>query len=93
MKFGAITIGLLLAAGLSLSASAAPTMALTESPMIEQAASPNQHAPAAELCNQNDPNRLSDWLDRPGSPCRPCVSSNESITSTYAISEVSPYCQ
>ena len=94
MKFGAIIIGLLLAADLSLSASAAPTMALTESPMIQQVtAPPNEHSSAAEVCNENDPNQLSDWRDRPDNPCRPCVSGDESITSTYAISEVRPYCQ
>jgi hypothetical protein len=94
MRLGAIIISLHLAAGLSLSASAAPTMALTESPMIQQvAAPPNEHSPAAEVCNENDPNQLSDWRDRPDNPCLPCVSGDESITSTYAISEVRPYCQ
>jgi len=94
MKFAAIIIGLLLAADLSLSAFSAPTMALTESPMIRQvAAPPNQHAPVAEVCNENDPNQLFDWRDRPGNPCWPCVSGDENITGAYAISEVRPYCQ
>ena len=94
MRLGAIIIGLHLAAGLSLSAFAAPAMALTESPMIRQeAAPPNQHAPVAEICNENDPNQLSDWRDRPDNPCWPCVSGDESITSAYPISEVRPYCQ
>jgi hypothetical protein len=94
MKLGAIIIGLLIAAGVSLSASAAPTIALTGSPIIGQVAvPPNHRAPVAEVCNENDPSQLSDWGDRPGNPCWPCVRGDESITSTYAISEVRPYCQ
>jgi hypothetical protein len=94
MKLGAIIIGLLIAAGLPLSASAAPAIAITEAPIIQHvAASLSEHAPPAEICNENDPYQLSDWSDRPGNPCSPCVSSDESITSAYAISEVRPYCQ
>jgi hypothetical protein len=94
MKLGAIIIGVLIAAGVSLSASAAPRMALTQSPMIRQvAAPPNQHAPVAEVCSENDPNQLSDWRDRPDNPCWPCVRGDESITNAYEISEVRPYCQ
>jgi hypothetical protein len=91
MKLGAIIIGL--AASLSPSAFAAP-MALTESPMIQQvAAMPNEHVPVAGICSEKDPDQLSDWRDRRNSPCRPCVSGDESITRTYPIWEVRPYCQ
>ena len=94
MKLGAIIIGLLLAADLSLSASAAPAIAITEAPIIQHVAAPlSEHAPPAEICNENDPNQLSDWSDRPDNPCWPCVSGDESMTSAYSISEVRPYCQ
>ena len=94
MKFGAIITGLLLAAELSLSASAAPAIAITEAPIIQHVAAPlSEHAPVAEVCNENDPNQLFDWRDRPGNPCWPCVSGDENITGAYAISEVRPYCQ
>ena len=94
MKFGAIIIGLLLAAELSLSTSAPPAIAITEAPIIQHVAAPlSEHAPVAEVCNENDPNQLFDWRDRPGNPCWPCVSGDENITGAYAISEVRPYCQ
>jgi hypothetical protein len=95
MKLGAIIIGQLLAADLSLSTSAAPAIAITvEAPIVQHVAAPlSGHAPPAEVCNENDPNQLSDWRNRPDNPCRPCVKADESTTSTYAISEVTPYCQ
>jgi hypothetical protein len=94
MKLGAIIIGVLLAADLSLSASAAPAIAITEAPTIQHVAVPlSEHAPVAEVCNEYDPNQLSDWRDQPNNPCRPCVRADESITSAYAISELRPYCQ
>jgi hypothetical protein len=94
MKLGSIIIGLLLAADLSSSAFSAPTIAITEAPIIQHvAAALSEHAPVAEVCNENDPNQLSDWRDRPNNPCWPCVSGDESITGAYAISEVRPYCQ
>ena len=94
MKLGSIIIGLLLAADLSRSAFSAPAIAITEAPIIQHVAAPlSEHSPVAEVCNENDPNQLSDWRDRPGNPCWPCVSGDESITGTYAISEVRPYCQ
>ena len=94
MKSGAIIIGLLLAAALSLSASAVPVMALAESPTVQQgAAMPKQHVPVATICSEKDPDELSAWRDRPNNPCRPCVSADESTTSAYAISEVRTYCQ
>jgi hypothetical protein len=93
MKLGAIIIGLLIAAGLPLSASA-PAIATTEAPIIQHvAALLSEHAPVAKVCNEKDPNQLSDWRDWPNNPCRPCVRADESITSAYAISEVRPYCQ
>ena len=50
MRFGAIIIGLLLAAELSLSASAAPAIAITEAPIIQHVVAPlSEHAPPADI--------------------------------------------
>jgi hypothetical protein len=93
MSLSTSIIGLLIAAGVSLSASAATSIPTTEPAFISQVATiPRHNAPAPELCDESDPSQIyyrSPWLN---SPCRPCISPDEIITSGYPTSEVRAYC-
>jgi hypothetical protein len=94
MSLSTSIIGLLMATGVSLSASAATSNPATDPTFISQVATtPRHNAPAPDLCDESDPNQIyyrSPWLN---TPCRPCISPDEVITSGYAISEVQPYCR
>jgi hypothetical protein len=94
MSLSTSIIGLLIATGVPLSASAATSIPATEPTFISQGAITLRHnAPAPEICDESDPNQIyyrSPWLN---TPCRPCISPDEIITSGYAVSEVQPYCR